>query len=807
MIHFLRSVRILARLTVMVGFGSPLILAQLPVVRIGIVLDGPSERSDGLRLVFEREIGIMLEQAFDIRFSPQKRVEADWTATGVQEAIDRLLADPEVDLLLALGVLSSNELALRGPLPKPVFAPFVFSRGLQGIPAEIRERPLSRPGEVERIRVSGVANLSYVAFGVDPVQDITHLQEITPFSRLAILALDAWGELGVDLEQEFQNVLSSLNLEQVDVVPVGGGLEAALNAIPSNAQAVYLTPLPRLSSADLDLLFEALITRQLPTFSVVGRGDVERGVLAGLGPLDETLRRARRVAINIQKVLQGVPAAELDVEYQREERLTINMATARALGVSPLYTTLIEADLLNEEVTQAARTLSLSGVVREASTVNLDLAVADRTVAAGLEVVRETRSPLLPQVDLVGAATFINEDRAFLPVSGQQQYVGSLRASQLIYSDRVWASYGIQQSFQELREEERAELRLDIILEAAESYLNVLRAKTIERVQKENLVLTRSNLQLARSRVEIGVAGREEEFRWESQIATNQKDVVDAESLHRQAVIAVNRVLNRPLEEGFLTLEASLDDPELVSSFREIEPYVESPGSFVVFSTFMVEEAFAASPELRQLDAALRAQERELQASTREFFLPDVEFFGDLSAIENAGGETLPGLSDPGPWNWTVGLSATLPLFEGAGRSARRSRAQIELEEISAQREAMQQRIEQRIRSNLYQTNASFIGIDLSLAAATAARRNLELVLEKYQEGVVDILVLLDAQTSALVADLLAANAIFDYLIDLMGTQRAVGRFDYYRSAQDRQQFLGRLDAYFRSVGYEVRSR
>lgn len=611
----------------------------------------------------------------------------------------------------------------------------------------------------------------------------------------------------MDLEREFQNALRSLNLEQIDLVPVGVLLEDALSVIPSGVQAVYLTPLPRLSSADSDLLAEALINSQLPTFSMVGRGDVERGVLAGLGPLDETLRRARRVAINIQKVLQGESAAEVDVEYQREQRLTINMATARALGVSPLYTTLIEADLLNEEVAGAARTLSLSGVVRQASTVNLDLAVADRTVAAGLEGVRETRSPLLPQVDLVGAASFINEDRAFLPISGQQQYLGSLRASQLIYSDRVWASYGIQQSFQDLREEERAELRLDIILEAAESYLNVLRAKTIERVQKENLVLTRSNLQLARSRVEIGVAGREEEFRWESQIATNQKDVVDAEALHGQAVIAVNRVLNRPLEEGFLTLEASLDDPELVSSFREIEPYVESPGSFSVFSGFMVGEALSASPELRQLDAALRAQERELQASTREFFLPDFELFGDLSAIENVGGETIPGLSDPGPWSWTLGLNATLPLFEGAGRSARRSRAQIELEEISTQREATQQRIEQRIRSNLYQTNASFIGIDLSLAAAGAARRNLDLVLEKYQEGVVDILVLLDAQNSALVADLLAANAIFDYLIDLMGTQRAVGQFDYYRSAQDRQQFLDRLNAYFRSVGYEVRSR
>ena len=218
MIHFLRSVRILAQLTVMVGFGSPLILAQLPVVRIGIVLDGPSERSDEVRPVFEREIGIMLEEQFDVQFPPEKRLEADWTATGVQEVIDRLLADPEVDLLLALGVLSSNDLARRGPLPKPVFAPYVFSRGIQGIPSEIRERPLSRPGEVERIRVSGVPNLSYVAYGGDPLQDITQLQEITPFSRLAILALDAWEELGVDLARELGNVLSPFTSVRFDPV-------------------------------------------------------------------------------------------------------------------------------------------------------------------------------------------------------------------------------------------------------------------------------------------------------------------------------------------------------------------------------------------------------------------------------------------------------------------------------------------------------------------------------------------------------------------------------------------------------------
>jgi len=40
---------------------------------------------------------------------------------------------------------------------------------------------------------------------------------------------------------------------------------------------------------------------------------------------------------------------------------------------------------------------------------------------------------------------------------------------------------------QDRRQEERAELKLDLILEAAESYLGLFRSNTIERVQREHL--------------------------------------------------------------------------------------------------------------------------------------------------------------------------------------------------------------------------------------------------------------------------------------------------------------------------------
>jgi outer membrane protein len=48
---------------------------------------------------------------------------------------------------------------------------------------------------------------------------------------------------------------------------------------------------------------------------------------------------------------------------------------------------------------------------------------------------------------------------------------------------------------------------MDIIQAAASAYLNVLRARNIERIEKENLKLIRENLERARIRVETGVAG------------------------------------------------------------------------------------------------------------------------------------------------------------------------------------------------------------------------------------------------------------------------------------------------------------
>ena len=110
------------------------------------------------------------------------------------------------------------------------------------------------------------------------------------------------------------------------------------------------------------------------------------------------------------------------------------------------------------------------------------------------------------------------------------------------------AEHGVVR-LQESLEYDRETERLDVALRASTAFLNVLRAATLERVARENLELTESNLELARRRERLGVSSPAERYRWESEIATDRSDVIAAINRTDAARVALNQVLHRPLEE------------------------------------------------------------------------------------------------------------------------------------------------------------------------------------------------------------------------------------------------------------------
>ncbi len=763
-------------------------------VNIGIVFDGPSEINSRVLGTYKKEITDLTEGEFTVRFPEDKIVTSDWTSAGVAAAIERQLSDPGVDILITLGLIGSSEIAARTALPKPVIAPWVIDPALLGL------SPAEGGG-------SGVGNLYYLARPKTLGRDIKRFREIVGFNKMAILYMPLLTELAPGLEKSVRKI-SAENDVVIELVPAGKTAGETLASIPPGTQAVYVTPILDYSGAQMAELYDGLIEKSLPAFSMMGRSEVESGALIGLTPEHNFTREARRVALVVQSILLGDQAGGFPVEYSEEELLSINMETARAIKFSPSWSVLTEASLINEEPAEKGRTITLEQAVNESVEVNLDLLAADQFVAAGAQDIRLAMAELLPQSDVFLDNTYIDKDRAEASLGTQPQRDLSVggNVSQLIYSERAWSNLTVQRRLQESREFTRDEVRLDIIAATAIGYLNVLRAKTIESIQKENLKLSKSNLDLATVRRDIGVASPAEVFRWESQISSDRIQVVNAEADRKNTEILVNRLLHRPQGEQFATVETGLEDPSLLVSDPRLERFVSNPESFRVFMDFMVSLGLKQSPAIATIDSEIAAQDRILTSTKRAFWSPTIFAFGELRQFlyEGGAGSTI-NIPDNFPLDiaraddteWVVQLQASFPLFRGGAKLADYRKARSALSQLRYERDSTAEKVEEQIRTALNLSGASYPSIGFALDAADAAHKNLELVTDSYSRGVVSIIDLLDAQNAALSADLNAANSVYNFLIDLMNLQRAAGKFDFFTSPEERDEFFRMLDEFY----------
>lgn len=771
--------------------------AQVPVVRVGVIVDGPWERNQELLESFANEILTLTRGEYDVQFPAEAYIEADWTEAGIGDGLDRLLGDPSVDLVLAMGVIVGDLACRYLDLPKPVIAPFIIDAEVQGLP---------RQGGV-----SGVGNLNYLSGTVTVRRALEVFQEVVPFRHLVSLNTRDFLENVPGIDGRIQGLMDEFESE-LTVIPVGSSVEEVLEAIPAEADAVLAYPLLRLESDEIGRLISGLNERGLPTFAMYfSREYVEQGMLTGISE-DSMARRARRVALNVQRILLGEDAGTLAVDFPERESLIINMATARAINAFPSFALETVGELINEAREDVTRQLGLRSAMEEAIAANLDLAARDREVAGGEKEIPIANSFRLPQFDIAATGVIIDRDRASATFQPERVFSPSLTLTQLIYSEPANANVTIQKHLQEAREHDRESLRLDIAQDAATAYLDVLRAKTRERILKDNLEVSRSNLLLARVRESIGVAGPAEVYRWETRIAANRSEVIEASATRNQLEIALNRVLNWPVEEPFVTEELDLEGPMLQYVQNDFRPYLSNRWYFSLFRDFMAELGLVQSPELLAFEAAIAAQERSLDASRRAFYAPEIVFQGSVErpirgGVNSSGGvfppDLFPGLAieSPNDINWTLFFDVSLPLFTSGERPAIRDQDVESLSRLRFERASAAQRVEQRIRSALHAAGAAHAGIQLAQQAAEAARRTLELVTDSYSRGAVSILGLLDAQNASVVADEAAENAVYDFLVRWMDVERSVGRIYLLVGPDEREALFRRAAEFYRKRG------
>ena len=777
-------VMVLALLVINTAGAEPAEAESLPVVRVAFVHDrSAADWATGFRDSLRQEISRILEVDYTVQMPADLDQTADGSVESVQAALKTLLGNKQVNLIVATGPLGSREAGHLPDLAHPVIGTWILD-------PQVQQVPFKDGG-------SGRHNFTYITVGNLLRADIAALDQVVEYDHLVVVGSAGW----VAALPGDGSALAEITTARSSFVVGEDPVDSILASLPDDADAIYLLPMIDMSSAEIAELLTAFTERNLPVLSLIGEPEVRAGALLGVAPADWKQRMVRRVALVAAEVLSGTEPADIPVMMMRDGRLFLNLRTANLIGVSPPFEVIIEAVMIDEIAEPGTERIDLYAAMAAAQSQNRDIASVESAVAAGREQVNVAKSELLPQINLGLGGRVVDQNTAnVFPNLSERTFGGNASLTQIIYSDRAWADYSIEKHLQEARIGELSRVRLEVGLEAATAYLDVLRAQTQLQIQRQNLEFSRTNLERAQVRVSVGEANRSELYRWESQIAAEQARVMEAAVSRRLAAFELNRVLDRPLEAPLELVDTTLDDQYSTLIDPRIDRYTRDPRSLEVLRDFLAQKGLVGSPELQQFDAEILAAERAHSAATRSFWRPDIGLQGSVDQVFSRGGEGAP-TTDSGTSAdtfWNVGVFLSLPLFEGGARLAETHRATQETYRLIRAREAAAQRVDRGVRDAVFLVASSRLTIDLARKAAEAARLNLEIVADNYTLGRVSLVDLLDAQTNALNTDLAAANAVNNYLIDLMRTERAVGRFTFFVPEKERGVWIEELESYER---------
>ena len=93
---------------------------------VGVILDSPWEWNAETLAEFESAVIELTAPRFEVVFPAAKCRAGDSTLAGIGAAVDALLADQDVDLVLAAGSVATIWAGGRDSLPKPVVGMLFF---------------------------------------------------------------------------------------------------------------------------------------------------------------------------------------------------------------------------------------------------------------------------------------------------------------------------------------------------------------------------------------------------------------------------------------------------------------------------------------------------------------------------------------------------------------------------------------------------------------------------------------------------------------------------------------------------------
>ena len=401
---------------------------------------------------------------------------------------------------------------------------------------------------------------------------------------------------------------------------------------------------------------------------------------------------------------------------------------------------------------------NLMQVYQQARLSNPELrkSAADRDAA--FEKINEARSPLLPQLGLGADYTYSNGYRDANGVNSNATSA-SLQLTQSIFDMSKWRALTLQEKSAGIQDVTYQTDQQTLILNTATAYFNVLNAIDVLSYTQAQKDAVYRQLDQTTQRFNVGLVAITDVQNARSQYDTVLANEVTARNNLDNAVEQLRQVTGNYYPEL-----ASLN----VDGFKTNKPQAVNA---------LLKEA--ENRNLSLLQARLSQDlAREQIRLAQDGHLPTLNLTAStgVSDTSYSGSKTNTSQYDDSNMGQNkIGLSFSLPLYQGGMVNSQVKQAQYNFVGASEQLESAHRSVVQTVRSSFNNINASISSINAYNQAVVSAHSSLDAMEAGYSVGTRTIVDVLDATTTLYNAKQQLANARYTYLINQLNVKFALG--------------------------------
>ena len=421
---------------------------------------------------------------------------------------------------------------------------------------------------------------------------------------------------------------------------------------------------------------------------------------------------------------------------------------------------------MNAQSTAGGDTISLSldECLRIALNENPTIKVADMEIQRVDYSKKETIGQLFPEISFGGqySRTIKKQTMAMMgqtiEIGSDNSYNVGFSASMPLVSVQLWQSLKLSDNQIKLNIEKARESRLSLVNQVQNAYYGILYAQDALNVLIENRETAKFNAEIYKKKFENGSASEYDVLRAEVQVKNIEPSILDMENTIRQAKLQ-------------LKLLMGMDMAYNIKVVGNLSDYQQS----------MYEKVLNANATLEN-NSSLRSLELQTEALKQAYNVQKAAWFPTLALTANYNWTSMNNGAIFKDLKWypysTVGVSLSIPLFQGGRRYNKQKQAEISYREMTWQKENLENSLKLQVQAQFDNIQKSVSQIETNKAGVEQAVKANQIMEKSFRIGAASYLNLRDSENALMSARLAYYQSIYNYLVAQSNLSYVLGNTD-----------------------------